>query len=187
MTRVVSVGRSKGILLASALGTVFLISSLSGCPGTLDPTQFPPMGVSTGGTTGAAGTTGTAGTGAGGVMGCANAPAIFVAHTCTIMGACHDADGTAAGFKMDPAGWEKNLVGVMSKGGGAALNASKCGASGIPYLAKTTQPATGLFLAKLSGTVPPCGAKMPNVGSALTATEFACVQAWANALVAATP
>jgi hypothetical protein len=118
-----------------------------------------------------------------GVQACDPAP-IFRAKFCAAAG-CHDAMATAANFEMTTADWQTRLVGVDPKGAGA--NPSVCEGHG-PYLAVGTLPATGLFLEKLKETTtPPCGVLMPQVGTKLSASEFDCVQSWANALVMAGP
>jgi hypothetical protein len=145
---------------------------------------------------------GSDGSGAGGSGGSGapcDATPIFVKanHTCTLAGACHDATGAAANFDMVTAGWQNSLVAKAPPGGSpsntAALD-SKCSATSTPpvqgqvYLKAGVQPAAGLFIEKLRGSgtsLPPCGAHMPNLGQALTDTEFACVQSWANGIVAA--
>lgn len=203
MTRVVSVGRSKRLALTGTGLALFVLGSvgLSGCPGTLDESEFPPASAGTAGTSGGAGTTGAAGTGAAGTtgtagttgaagtgsgaVGCAEAPAIFEAKGCATAGACHDKDGAGAGFKMAPTGWEKNLVGMKPKAGGVL--ASMCLASTVPYLTAKSNPATGLFIDKLKNARPACGDQMPSIGEKLTATEMTCIQNWANKVVADTP
>ncbi|HET6279543.1 MAG TPA: DUF1585 domain-containing protein [Polyangia bacterium] len=110
--------------------------------------------------------------------GCAMAPTILVA--CT---GCHNAQAAPAfgGLDMATPGWEKKLVGAPPAAGAPGTNA--CNKS-LNYLNRT-QPATGLFLDKLKAT-PPCGAQMPlaTVAAPLSATEMACVQKWANNVVA---
>jgi hypothetical protein len=190
MTRVVSVGRSHSLIALGALGSALFAICLTGCPGTLDPTLFPPPMTGAAGTTAAAGTTGGAGTtgmgGTGGALpGCANAQALFDSHMCSLAGACHDATGAAANFKMAPAGWETHLVGVAPVGGGNT--ASICFADPafktMPYIAAGTKPATGILMAKLRGAVcAPMGARMPNLGTVFTAMEIQCIQDWADKL-----
>lgn len=113
MTRVVSVGRSKGVYAIGALGFALLTLTLVGCPGTLDnPGAFTTGGAGSSGSAGA----GTAGGGAGMAMAGASGSAgtgglppgcdpmkLFTqtgVHDCTLAGACHDAMGSGAGFKM---------------------------------------------------------------------------------------
>ena len=138
---------------ALPLGIALLTLGAAGCPGNLDPSL---MG-----------------------MGNADAMPIFMMHGCATTGSCHDANGSAANFDMATPGWETHLVGINPLGGGAVLQ-SMCASNG-PYLMVNTQPAVGLFLAKLSS--PPCGQPMPLTGSRLTASELATVQNWANAQV----
>jgi hypothetical protein len=128
-------------------------------------------------------TTGTGGTGGD----TCDAMPIFRTHTCMLVGACHDGQGSAAGFDMQTAGWETKLVGKVSAGGGTGDLASKCGGMGLVYLKAGVQPAQGLFMDKLTKAPPACGVQMPNLPPLLNATEQACVQKWANALVANTP
>ena len=162
---------------STAIGAVLFALGAAGCPGTVDPTLWPTA-------TGSAGA-GNPGTGGTGVQACDPTP-IFVAKICS-SGVCHDANGTAANFDMGSSDWQTRLVGVNPKGAG--LNPSMCGANG-PYLVPGVLPATGLFLDKLNpnpNRTPACGVLMPQVGSKLTAEEFACVQSWADALVMAAP
>jgi hypothetical protein len=96
--------------------------------------------------------------------------------------ACHDANGSAAGFNMASPGWEKAMVGKPPKGGGNPGFTSVCASSGKQYLIPNSQPAQGLFLDKLFKATPPCGNQMPPIEPTLSAQEMACVQTWANAL-----
>jgi hypothetical protein len=189
MTRVVSVGRSKGLFVASILG-LGLLASVTGCPGTLEnPQSFPAPVSGAAGTTGAAGTgsaagtTGAAGTGGGMVTGDCDAMPIFTSRSCSIDGSCHGAaPNNAAGFDMKTAGWETKLVGTMPKGGGSGATASVCMAAGIPYIVSKSNPAQGLLIDKLTKAAPPCGAAMPSIGDPLNATEKDCLIKWATTL-----
>jgi hypothetical protein len=134
---------------------------------------------STGGTGGAGGGAGGS-TGAGGTC---DAMPIFTKHTCTVVGACHDTNGSAAGFDMLTAGWETHLVGEAVSGGGTGTLASLCGGMGLVYLKPNIIPAQGLFIDKLTKSPPECGVAMPNLPPLLNDTEKACVQSWANGLV----
>ena len=145
------------------------------------------MGCGSGGdSTGSAGSGGGGGTG-GSTAACsmADVTAIFTSTTknvgCTIIGACHDNNGAAAGLDLTTAGWETHLVGKVSAGGGTGSLASMCG--GMVYLKAGVVPAQGLFIDKLTKNPPPCGAPMPNLPPLLTATQKACVQSWADNLV----
>jgi hypothetical protein len=170
--------RSKSPAVAAArcmLGAALLALAAAGCPGSVDPSLWP--------TTAGNGGAGNPGTGGTGLQDCDPKP-IFAMKICANPG-CHDATGTAANFDMATADWQKHLVGVTPKGGG--FSPSICAASG-PYLAADTLPATGLFLDKVNPNAnPSCGVVMPQVGAKLTASEFDCVQSWANALVMAGP
>jgi hypothetical protein len=132
------------------------------------------------GTAGAGGSSGTAGTGGG--TGPCNAMPIFATHSCAAAMACHDANGSAAGFNMATTGWEKNLVGKYPKAGGAPGLGSACLGANTPYLRMGSSPASGLFLDKLMSARPACGAQMPLIPPNLSATELDCVQRWANGL-----
>jgi hypothetical protein len=183
MTRVVSVGRSKGLFLASILGFA-LLGTLAGCPGTLEnPNAFPAPMSGAAGTQGAAGGGGPAGAGgpAGTGGGTCDAPTmVFDHYGCAIAG-CHGTPNPAGGFDMQTAGWETMLKGTNSKGGGTGGSMSMCMGMG-PYLVPGSNPATGLFIDKLTKAAPPCGAAMPNIGGPLTTAEKNCVIQWATDL-----
>jgi hypothetical protein len=153
-----------------AIGVLLCALGAAGCPGTVDPSLWPKASGSGGG-------------GGTGVLACDPTP-IFRMKFCAAAG-CHDPMGTAANFEMATSDWQTRLVGVDPKGEGA--NPSLCAGHG-PYLAAGTLPATGLFMEKVKETTTPaCGVLMPQVGTKLTASEFDCVQSWANALVMAGP
>jgi hypothetical protein len=130
-------------------------------------------------------TTGTAGTGGGGAgtggTAACDVPKIFTTYSCALANACHGGATPAAGFAMDKAGWETGLVGKSPMANTTGV-ASACVGKG-PYLVAGSNPATGLFIEKLSKKTPVCGERMPNLpGMELTAAEIACVQTWANNL-----
>jgi hypothetical protein len=138
--------------------------------------------------TGAAGSGGAAaGAGAAGFGGAAGQPAtcdakpVFEKYFCAVAGACHDARGSGGNFDMATAGWERKLVGVLPKGGGDIP--SKCASLGRPYLIAGRLPAEGLFLDKLKPP-PPCGDQDPLIGGPITPADLACIQSWANGIVA---
>jgi hypothetical protein len=113
-----------------------------------------------------------------------SAPAIFSKHGCTSF--CHTpaTAPSVGGLDMVAPGWERNLVG--SGPPDTAPGTNLCKSKGLNYLNKT-QPATGLLLDKLRPN-PPCGMQMPVSPDAfglLSASELACVQTWANNVVAA--
>jgi hypothetical protein len=136
--------------------------------------------------TGTAGTTavatGTGGTAAGG-PGCDITTLVTTKYSCTLAGACHDAQGSAANFDMASPGWEQRLVGVAPRGGTTSFEPSLCANQGWVYLVKGSFPATGLFMEKFK-TNPACGIAMPNLGLPVSADDLACFQRWANALTA---
>ncbi len=74
----------------------------------------------------------------------------------------------------------KPLVGVGPPDGAPSSNL--CKGKGLNYLNKT-QPATGLLLDKLKPN-PPCGEQMPYHLPGLSASDMACMQKWANNIVA---
>jgi hypothetical protein len=143
------------------------------------------------GSSGGGDTTGTAGTGA--PAGCTldQVQAIFTSTTgntgCTVIGACHDNNGAAAGLDLTAgSGWQSKLVGmgpVANKGGGASLY-SMCAGMNLQYLKAGSKPAAGLMIDKIdpSHTSAPCGAHMPNLPPPLTTTQFNCVQSYLTTL-----
>src|SRR5262245_15794791 len=96
---------------------------------------------------------------------------------------CHDATGTSAGFSMKTAGWEQALVGGMQKAGGGGVTPfmSVPACANMPYLVPGSNPATGLFLKKMTANFG-CGMRMPYTGSPVSDADFACFQTWANGL-----
>jgi hypothetical protein len=108
---------------------------------------------------------------------------IFANKGCAANG-CHDGTATeSANFDMATAGWQDHLLGVNPRGGGTL---SACVASDGPYLTAGSNPATGLFIRKISGTGNLCtgGVRMPfGMPSAyLTAAQITCVTQWATTL-----
>jgi hypothetical protein len=67
-----------------------------------------------------------------------------------------------------------------------APDTNKCKGMMQIYLKPGMQPAAGLFIDKISGSTPPCGGKMPMIGS-LSAMELMCIKDWASGVVAAGP
>jgi hypothetical protein len=120
------------------------------------------------------------------ITGCDAAQAIFQTHFCTLAGACHDANGSAANLDLATNGWEARLVGGTPKGGGVGVP-STCGGFGRVYLFPGSYPARGLFLDKLFEKTPPCGAQMPNLPPLLDASERECIQRWADKLTTSVP
>jgi hypothetical protein len=114
--------------------------------------------------------------------------AIFnkMTYNCTLAGACHDANGTAAGFSMTTPGWEMALVGSKAKGtGGMAPYMASPACAGMNYLDPGSNPATGLFLRKITANFG-CGMRMPYTGGTVSSADVACIQTWANGLTAGT-
>jgi len=135
-------------------------------------------------------TTGGAGMGGAGAGGAACALAdvnkIFMSTPtntgCTVISACHDNAGTAAGLDLTTAGWQNMLVGRAPSATAGALK-SMCAGKGLVYLNSGSNPATGLFIDKLNpAAAAPCGVHMPNLGTMLTPQQFSCVQSFATTL-----
>ena len=108
----------------------------------------------------------------------------------TILGACLACHSTASaatngGFDMEIAGWEKKLVGMTTPANAPAT--SLCRGKNLVFLEAKTQPARGLFLDKIRLATPPCGVQMPRLLPKLSAGDTACIEAWANGIVAAAP
>jgi hypothetical protein len=114
--------------------------------------------------------------------GCAMSPTIFNGFNGGCI-SCHNAGSAPAfgGLDMVTPGWESKLVGAPPPAGAPGTNACN---THLNYLNRT-QPATGLLLDKLKAS-PPCGAQMPlaAVAPPLSASELACIQKWANNVVA---
>jgi hypothetical protein len=167
--------------VAGAAGVLVSVLMLSGCPGTLDPTQFNTTGTggSGSGTGGSTGTGGSSGTCTGD-----NDGATIVANTCATTG-CHIPgplnDGLSGGLDLTvDANIASRLVGVMSVG--TAANNSQCMAQTEPYLVAGSNPATGLLIDKIKPTRP-CGDQMPAFSPfPLTAAQQTCLIQWATTL-----
>jgi hypothetical protein len=142
---------------------------------------------------GGSGGNGTGGAGMSGGQPCTidDVNKIFVTTTanpvkgCTVINVCHDNQGSAAGLDLTSAGWQTRLVGAnpTAMKGSAMSNFSMCVGHG-PYLVAGSKPAAGLIIDKLNPATPtpPCGVHMPNLGTMLSATEFACVQSYFTTL-----
>jgi hypothetical protein len=104
---------------------------------------------------------------------------------CTVIGACHDSEGSAAGLDLATMGWQTRLVGKgpVSMKGSAQSNYSKCAGMGLVYLQPGSKPATGLIVDKLdpAGTAP-CGSHMPDLTVNLSARDFACLRSYLTTL-----
>lgn len=110
--------------------------------------------------------------------GCARADTIFM-NKCV---PCHSTSTAPSfgGFDMEKLGWAQAMIGGLIPDN--APPANTCKGKGFVFLEVGTQPARGLFLDKFNPT-PPCGVRMPQVGT-ITAAEVACIQDWANNIVA---
>ena len=62
----------------------------------------------------------------------------------------------------------------------------ECSAVKTPFLVPGSQPATGLFLDKLTSSFGGCGIRMPSINGPVSAADMECIQRWANALTAPT-
>jgi len=99
---------------------------------------------------------------------------------CTVLGACHDNAGAAAGLDLTAgSGWQNKLVGKAPMDGAGSLP-SKCTGKSLTYLTAGSTPAAGLFIDKINPvtSTAPCGDHMPNLPPPLTMTQFACVRSY---------
>jgi hypothetical protein len=114
------------------------------------------------------------------VLGCDRAKTLLAA--CL---ACHStaAAATNGGFDMEATDWDKRLVGMSTPAN--APGTSLCKGKNLVFLEANTQPARGLFLDKIRLAMPPCGVQMPRLLPKLSAQDTACIEAWANGIVAA--
>ena len=112
-----------------------------------------------------------------------NAGDQIIASTCAISG-CHSTSSAnllGAGLDLTVnATIGSRLIGVKSTGTGG----SKCGGNSTPYLNANSNPATGLLIEKIHPQ-PSCGVQMPQVGTALTSNQQACIVQWATGLTTA--
>ena len=186
--------------VASAVGALISVSMLSGCPGTLDPSAFPPpstgsggSGMATGGSSATGGNSATGGsTGSGGATGTGgttpltctgnNDGATIISGTCAQQ-FCHDSSGAADCGGLDltnDSGLASRLIGVQSMGS-PSTNGSLCaGTTTNPYLVANSNPATGLLIDKIQTKVA-CGDPMPLAGT-LTNMQRKCLVQWATTL-----
>jgi len=174
---------------AGTAGALVSVLMLSGCPGTLDPSQFQS---GSGGSMGTGGSSsGTGGAAANNCTGDLDG-ATLVMTQCAISG-CHDAtDANTLGAGLDltvDSMIGSRLVGVMSPGDTAA--GSVCGGNTEAYLDSGSNPATGLLVQKIltspkcstSDTPPCCGTSMPYPGIVLLSVQQQnCLIAWATTL-----
>jgi hypothetical protein len=182
-------GRVGRVGFAGAAGALMSVLMLSGCPGTLDPSQFQS---GSGGTTGTGGSSsGTGGAAAGNCTGSLDGPTLVMTQ-CAISG-CHDAtDANTLGAGLDltvDSTIASRLVDVVSPGDTNA--SSVCGGNTEPYLNSGSNPATGLLIQKFvtspkcSATESPpcCGTPMPYPGIVfLSPQQQTCLIQWATTL-----
>jgi hypothetical protein len=182
-----------------------LLMFWTACPGSLSFTYVPPGtdgsagtlgaggGVGVGGALGTAGTTGQGGggagvTGTGGAAGssgaggsvptsCSNAASVLQLNCFQ----CHSYPPQIvyANLDLQSSGVAARLVGVKAYTGASGA----CAGSG-DLLASGTLPATGILIDKINFTQT-CGSGMPyGALTPMSASDIACLQAWANGLVA---
>ena len=174
--------------LASAAGALISVLTLAGCPGTLDPALFPTGsgasngtgGSGTGGSNPTGGSTGTGGSSAN-CTGSNDGPTL-IAGQCAYIG-CHNASGAQFSANLDltvDSTIGARLVGVMAAQPYGSNQAS-CMNETEPLLVAGSNPATGLFVDKIKPN-PPCGARMPFTGIALSTMQQTCLIQWATTL-----
>jgi len=167
----------RSTLLAGATGWLLLAGAVAGCAGSLDPSL-----TGTGGTngTGSGGSMGSGGGGSSADCSGANDGAMIVTNTCAGNTGCH-VPNSALGAGLDltvDSGIKSRLVGVMSAGTGL----SACRGNSEAYLTAGSNPAQGLLIDKVTMSSPPCGAQMPYLLQALSATQQQCLIKWAGTL-----
>jgi hypothetical protein len=129
---------------------------LAGCAGDLDPR------LRSGG-----------GGGTGGSQIC-DAPTVMVAK-CGQAG-CHSSTSPQTGLDLQSPGVAARLLATPMPG----MNPSCTDDLRTAYLTPNSNPATGFLFQKLMST-PPCGLKMPELGT-WTMSDDACLQQWATAV-----
>jgi hypothetical protein len=203
--------------LVGAVGALVAATTLSGCPGTLDPEIVKMLG--SGGSNGSGGSTGSGGTnpsggtggstGSGGssadctgnndvnyiIMGTGSSDCPGVRCVACAQSGCHVPGALSADLSgsLDltlDSNIGSRLVGVMSMSGGSpTTNGSYCASNTNPYLKPGSNPPTGLLLDKVVGK--PCGDQMPWPGPpgaiALTSQQVSCLKTWAEGLITAAP
>jgi hypothetical protein len=154
---------------------IFPLLALSACPGSLG-SDFVLTGA--GGGNGAGGSPG--GADAGPVLtSCANSMTVLMSN-CTV---CHNNPPSELFANLDLLSDNvgQRLVGVPGS------SAGMCSAAGNGNLLnRTVLPATGILIDKINGRQS-CGMSMPYGSPMMAPADIACLQAWANGLVSATP
>ncbi len=176
--------------LVGAVSALIAATTLSGCPGTLDPEIVKMLG--SGGSTGTGGSTGSGGssncTGNNDInyiiAGSSNSFACAQSN-CHVPGALSADISGGLDLTLD-ANVGSRLIDMNV---GTSGNDSMCVGKGN-YLDAKSNPPTGLLMTKISSS-PPCGDRMPwpggQVAPALTSQQIACVSAWAEGLIMAAP
>jgi hypothetical protein len=164
---------------------VLLLPLLAACPGSLGFTYVPSTAdTGSGGMEGGGGMLGSdasiAVDGADGPIpaGCADAARIIQANCAS----CHTSPPSPiyANLDLTSAGVASRLVGKPAYTGASG----ECGGMGN-LLDPVRLPATGILIDKINFSPTVCGSGMPYTPAApLSATDVACLQAWANGLVA---
>ncbi len=172
------------MILAGAAGLLVAAGTLSGCPGSLDPSLLPPPSGS-GGSNGSGGGTGSGGTT---TVDCSgnNSGASIIASMCTP--GCHDSVAASLIGGVDltlDANIASRLVGVKSQGKGE----SACGSNSEPYLEAGSNPAKGLLIWKIQSNPrceqnsSCCGVLMPQGAlTPLSSAQQECITQWATTL-----
>jgi len=101
-------------------------------------------------------------------------------YACTASG-CHDDMGSSAGFSMTKPGWDTAMVGGKPQGGGIPTFEANPNCAGMTYLDPGSNPASGLFMRKLTLQFG-CGMQMPYIGNKVSVADLATIQDWANTL-----
>lgn len=171
------------MILAGAAGLLVAAGTLSGCPGSLDPSLLPPP-TGSGGSSGSGGGNGTGGTMTVDCSG-SNSGATIITSQC---GICHSASSAGllgAGLDLTvDSNIGSRLVGVTSPG----ATGSMCGGNSEPYLEAGSNPAKGLLILKIQDAncqndAPCCGGLMPSGNlTPLPTTQQQCIIQWATTL-----
>jgi hypothetical protein len=143
-----------GLKLSMACGLLLSVMAV-GCAGSLDP------GVGGGGASGSGGSGGP-------VPGCETQ--VFQMQCMS----CHGTGTTGSGgLDLTSPNPETRLVGKM----GGSINAAAC--QGMTLLVAGSNPATGVFIDKITMNPPPCGMSMP-YGNLPSKADTDCLKAWAT-------
>jgi hypothetical protein len=162
MKRSFPIARLSGPSVSIAIAYGLLSFIFAGCAGNLDPSLQ-----------GGAGGSGMMGTGGMGATNCAQT----VLTTNCAMSNCHNGVGVVyAGLNLTWPVDRAKVVGVMPSQLSACLSSN--------FLEPGVTPATGLLIDNLKSSTVKCGVAMPYLLNPLSDTDVACLQSWANDLVA---